>query len=200
MQPVSVNRIDWTDQQSGTSQVFSLSYACPLHTASPVQFLVRRKQWKLILCGRDPIEHISVASHIPSDFRKWIKNAIVAHQSGQTLSGIFMLRTFIEQYWKALGPVRAATQKITKPTGDELGAAYNATLPDAVRQKFPSLLKIYNKLSQAIHEADDSDAIFDNAKTDIEEHFDAKRLYRVEDEFVKVEKPQPAQGPPPAES
>ena len=69
-----------------------------------------------------------------------------------------------------------------------------------MRQKFPSLLKIYNKLSQAIHEADDSDAIFDNAKTDIEEHFDAKRLYRVEDEFVKVEKPQPAQGPPPAES
>ena len=156
-----------------------LSYQCQACKGTPVRFLVRRSGCRVTLSGRDPIEAVQVPSIIPKAHAKHLRDAIIAHQSGQTLAGLFLLRVFIESYWKRLEPVTAALAKNARPSGDEFGTAYNSTLPTDFKSRFPSLPDVYSNLSAAIHEANPSTELFQQSYDMIVEHFDALRLFKI---------------------
>jgi hypothetical protein len=154
-------------------QHFVFTYLCQGCKLLPEVFLVRRVGTKLILSGRSPIEHVDVAKQIPAVPKQYVAGAIVAHQCGQTLAGLFLLRTAIEQWIRSLG----ANQE----KADQALDWYMTTLPADFSSRFPSLRDVYGTLSDALHKADASVPIFDKAMADIERHFDARRLYEIKD-------------------
>jgi hypothetical protein len=169
-----------TAYKKTTSQWFFLSYQCQSCKGCPVRFLVRRDGLKLRLVGRDPLEVLPLPKCLPKAQSKYYSNAVIAHHAGQTLAGLFLLRVFIEQFWQTVPQVKKLMkQKQGRATGDEQGAAYQQTLPDDFKSRFPSLADVYGQLSAAMHTAEASATIFDEARRKIEEHFDAKRLYKI---------------------
>jgi hypothetical protein len=162
----------WYVLGTSTVQNFVLSFLCQACKIVPEVFLVRRIANKLTLCGRSPIEHVEVSKVIPDKVKRYVSGAIVAHQSGQTLAGLFLLRTSIEQWIRTLGV--PATVK-----ADAALDWYMSTVPADVSGRIPSLRQVYATLSDAIHRADASAALFDEAKKEIEKHFDARRLFEI---------------------
>ena len=108
-------------------------------------------------------------------------SSVVAYQSGQSLAAVFLLRVFVEQYWRSIDAVVEAIKEKVRPTGDEIGQAYKSTLPPDFSGRFPSLCEVYGDLSAAIHSADDSPEIYPKACEMVIEHFDARRLFRLVD-------------------
>jgi len=166
-------------------ELFLFPYQCQQCKTAPIFYLVRRKGLKLTLCGRDPIEALDLPSFLPKEQRKHFSSAVIAHNAGQTLAAIFLLRTFIEQFWISLdlcakSKDRTTGAEVLRTTGDELGAAYSKTLPDALRSQFPSLSDLYGRLSVAMHTADPDVELFETAKIQIIEHFDARRLFKLD--------------------
>jgi hypothetical protein len=159
--------------KGGVVQSFVLSFLCQGCKLIPEVFLVRRVGAKLTLCGRSPIEHVEIQKFLPASARHYLASAMVARQSGQTLAGLFLLRTFIEQWLRLAGA--------THQYADQVIDWYMSTLPEDFRQHYPSLRDIYGALSDAIHKADASAELFDKARTDIETHFDARRLRKLPD-------------------
>lgn len=157
-----------------THQLFVIEYICQSCKGLPVVFMIRRKGLKIYLVGRFPIEATPIPNFIPRAQSKYFSDAKIAHNSGQTLAGLFFLRVFIEQYTKDL-----STDK--KLPADRLIENYMKQLPKGFKSKFPSLSKIYSKLSDAIHKADASVKLFDKSIEEIVEHFDAKRLHKISD-------------------
>jgi len=153
-------------------QVFAISFLCQSCKAVPEVFLVRRNDMKLTLSGRAPIEHVPVPPSIPKPVRHFWSGAMVAHQSGQTLAGNFLLRTLIEQW------VRHANGK-AEPHVDEAIKAYMESLPLDFKQRFPSLDRLYSDLSVDLHAAKGAPDVFGKASSEIEEHFDARRLFKL---------------------
>jgi hypothetical protein len=158
-------------------QFFLLSYQCQQCKGMPVRFLVRRNKFRLQLTGRDPFEFLPVPSFLPKSVRKYYADAQIARNAGHTLSGLFQLRVFIEQYWKGNPAVQELLKVDNRATGEKQGEAYQSTLEDSFKRKFPSLKEIYGKLSEAIHLANADDALFDDSSSKIEKHFDARRLF-----------------------
>lgn len=159
------------------NQWFLFSYECQTCKGEPVRFLVRRQKQKLTLCGRDPMEPITVPDVIPRDQRDRFGNAIIAYQSGQILSAIFGLRVFIEQHWRSIDAVSTEIAGIPRPTGDEMGAAYKTTLPDELKKQFPTLCECYDELSKAMHLADESPEVYERVYKQIVLHFRALQLF-----------------------
>jgi hypothetical protein len=157
----------------GTVQVFAFSFLCQACKIAPEVFIVRREDLRLILCGRAPIEHIPVPDVIPKNIRKFYSGAILAYQSGQTLAGIFLLRTLIEQWAQS-----KSTQKGLQ--ADQAIDAYMGTLPDDFKARFPSLRVLYGDLSTDIHTATGSSDLFEKASKQIDEHFEARRLFKLD--------------------
>jgi hypothetical protein len=155
-----------------TVQVFVLSYLCQSCKGVPEVFLFRRDGFRLSLCGRAPIEHIDVPKVLPKEIRRFFSGAVVAHQSGQTLAGLFLLRTLIEQW--ALAATKSKDSK-----ADQLLDAYMASLPDDFKKRFQSIQKLYADLSADIHGAIGSIELFESAINQIIEHFDARRLFKL---------------------
>jgi hypothetical protein len=81
-----------------TVQIFVFSFLCQSCKSVPEAFLVRRQRLKLTISGRSPIEPVDVPIVIRKPVKSFYSDAVVAHQSGQTLAGIFLLRTLIEQW------------------------------------------------------------------------------------------------------
>jgi hypothetical protein len=165
-------------------QIFLFPYQCQQCKTGPIFYLVRRTGLKLTLCGRDPIETVDLPSFLPKEQRQHFSGAVIAHNAGQTLAAIFLLRTFIEQFWLSLNlSVRSKDSttgaEASRTTGDELGAAYSKTLPDALKSQFPSLSDLYGRLSVAMHAAEPNVELFKTAKNQIIEHFDARRLFKL---------------------
>ncbi|HEY3389390.1 MAG TPA: hypothetical protein VGK38_07460 [Prolixibacteraceae bacterium] len=154
-------------------QVFFLTYQCQSCKGVPEVFLVRREGMSLSIDGHSPIEFVTVEKYTPKQFRKYISGAIVAKNSGEVLAGNFLLRTFIEQY------VRSLSKTPRSENMQELFAEYSKDLPISLKERFASLNNIYDKLSEDIHFALGSKETFDKALADINEHFDAKRLYKL---------------------
>jgi hypothetical protein len=152
-------------------QVFALSYRCQPCKGPPEVFLVRRHGMKLALAGRAPIEHTAVPGYIPKTVRHFYSGAVVAHQSGQTLAGLFLLRIVIEQFAYASTGVRNRA--------DDALEAYMAALPGDFKNRFTSLKSLYEKLSADIHAAAGSAELFKESAKAIAEHFDARRLFRI---------------------
>jgi hypothetical protein len=153
-------------------QLFLLIYQCQSCKKLPEVFLIRRKDWKLNIAGRSPIEKITVDEYIPKDFSKYISDAKLAFNSGQTLAGLFFLRVFIEQYTKSI--IKDDSLK-----ADEVIERYSDGLPTDFKDKFPSLKSIYSKLSAAIHDANSNEELFKESLAGIQIHFDAKRLFKI---------------------
>ena len=155
------------------TQVFLFMYQCQACKSIPEAFLIKRNNLRLMLSGRTPMEVVKTKPFIPKGQRKFFSNAIIAFNSGQVLAGNFLLRTFVEQYVRSKG-----TDTESKDI-DGIFKDYNNSLPDDFRQRFPSLKNIYDKLSDDIHGAIGSEIQFQEAKQDIETHFDAKRIYKI---------------------
>ena len=162
-----------TSATTETIQVFVLSFLCQSCKRVPEIFLVRRHGFKLTLCGRAPIEVADVPPEIPKTARQYYSGALVAHQSGQTLAGLFLLRTLIEQWARSQVPEPAPSR------ADELLDAYMATLPLDFKSRFPSMRSLYDDISADLHSATGSADLFDKALSEIKEHFDARRLFKL---------------------
>ena len=61
---------------------------------------------------------------------------------------------------------------------DKLGTAYNAILPHDFKTRFPSLSKIYEQISDCLHNAKPDDQVFAKAADEIINHFDARQLFK----------------------
>jgi hypothetical protein len=163
----------------GDNQFFVLSYRCQQCKGMPVRFLVRRLKTKLQLTGRDPLEVLPVPGFLPKSVRKYFSDARIAHHAGHTLSGLFLLRVFIEQYWREEPAVKKLLTSDPRATGEKQGEAYQSTLEESFKSPFTSLKEIYGKLSEAIHAANGDDKLFHESASKIEEHFDARRLFKL---------------------
>lgn len=165
--------------EDGKSQRYFLGYQCQQCKGPAIRFMVRREGLKLRLVGRDPIEVLPTPKVLPKAQGKFYGGAQIAYHAGQTLAGIFLLRTFVEQYWRSLSQVKALIQQMPRATGDEQGTTYQATLPADFKNRFPSLSDIYGKLSAAMHEARADGALFEECSGQIIDHFDARRLFKL---------------------
>lgn len=153
-------------------QAFVLLYRCQSCKGVPEIFLVRREGLKLTNTGRDPIEHVEVPKEVAKNHKKFFSGAIVAHQSGQTLAGLFLFRTLIEQF------AREATSSQTR-SADQVMSDYMATLPADFKDRFPSMKSLYDELSADLHAALASQELFERARLEIEEHFRARALFKL---------------------
>lgn len=173
-------------QQIGSQhseQWFYLAYECQSCKGDATRFLVRRTGNKLILSGRDPIESIPIHKDLPKTSSKFFCDALIAHQSGQTLAGLFLLRVFIEQFWRSIPAVKTQLDADGKLSGDKQGDIYNSLLPDFFKSQFQSLGKIYSDLSIAIHNASADAELFEKSSVGIIEHFEARRLLKLAASF-----------------
>jgi hypothetical protein len=160
-----------------SQQFFHLSYECQMCKKEPLHFLIARKGKRLTLAGRSAIESVAVPKSIPKDQATFYSGAIIAHQCGQTLAGLFMLRVFIEQYWLSISFIKSKIKKGDQPSGQFLGEAYNNQLDSDVKERFPSLPTLYTKLSEALHSANSDPVLFDSALHDVNSHFNALKLF-----------------------
>jgi hypothetical protein len=163
--------LSYRDAGGNIVQLFVFSFQCQSCKGVPQALMVRRHGVKLTNTGRAPIEHVAVPSDIPKEVAKFFSGAIVAHQSGQTLAGLFMLRTLLEQF----------ARMTTKETGpaDKVMNAYMASLPDDFKGRFPSMRDLYGDLSVALHSAAGSSELFERARTQIGKHFETRRVFEL---------------------
>jgi hypothetical protein len=154
-------------------QMFSLVYQCQSCLGSPESFLVRREGWNLSLQGRSPMEQVEVPNFLPKIESRFYRDAVIAFNTGKTLAALFYLRTFIEQF------ARRVTNTIGRMTGEEILDAYYKTLLQKHADQMPSLREWYDKLSEAIHSANEDAALFEAAKPEIERHFDFRRIFGI---------------------
>lgn len=176
LKPTSAGRGTVNVLYTGLPRHYCLAFKCQGCNSSPELLLVRLdSSWNLVLEGRSPIEEVEVPAYIPKAERLYYTDAVVAAQSGKSLAGIFYLRTFLEQF------ARRQTNTNGKVTGEDLMDAYARLLPDVQRGQMPSLREWYEKLSEAIHAADDDTKLYDDARAAIDTHFDFRRLFKIED-------------------
>jgi hypothetical protein len=164
---------------SGQDEFFYLGYQCQQCKGEPIRFLVRREGLKLRLAGRYPLEVLPTPKVLPKSVSKFYGSAMIAHHAGQTLAGLFLLRVFIEQFWRTVPAVQKLNAVKSRANGDEQGDAYQSMLPPEFKSRFPSLKDIYSKLSEAIHSANEDAKLFDDSCAKIEEHFDALRVFKI---------------------
>jgi hypothetical protein len=178
--PMEVGRKWEKGRRLDSDQWFFLSYECQNCKGEPIRLLVRRAKEKLTLCGREPIESVDVPDVIPKTYADRYGSAIVAAQSGQALAAIFLLRVFVEQYWLGIEVVSETIKQIKRPSGDKIGQTYKDTLPADFKERFPTLCEVYSDLSAAMHSADERMEIYSAACAQVIEHFDARRLFKLD--------------------
>jgi hypothetical protein len=160
-----------TDKRPDT-QIFVFSFLCQSCKSIPEVFLVRREGEKLTLCGRSPIEYVEQPRSIPKSIARFYSGAVVAHQSGQTLAGVFLFRVLIEQW----------VQSQLKKKGLKVDQAldnYILGLPKDFKERFPSFRTLYEELSADLHSATGSAELFEKARKQILQHFKARRLFEL---------------------
>jgi hypothetical protein len=155
-------------------QVFVLSYLCQSCKNIPEVFLVRRQGLKLSLCGRAPMEHVDIPASTPKQVQRFYRGALLAYQSGETLAGNFLLRTVVEQW------ARYVTGKELARDADEILDSYMTSLPEDFKGRFFSMRSLYGELSNDIHGALASSELFERARMQITEHFEARRLFKLQ--------------------
>ena len=168
-------------------QVFACAYQCQSCKSEPLIFLIRRRGTKLTLAGRSIMEMVVAPAFLPKHLRKHYSDAIIAFNAGQILPALFMLRVVIEQFWRELQKrgVLIVEKSSARLPVDRLGAAYNAALPADFKEHFPSLPKLYEEISRRLHNADADADMFQSAHHDLIQHFDARRLRKLDSEDAK---------------
>jgi hypothetical protein len=101
-----------------------------------------------------------------------------------------MLRVVIEQFWSELERrhVLIVSDERGQLHADQLADAYNDILPPDFKDRFPSLGKIYKDISERLHNATADTELFEKAAADIVEHFDARRMFKLDAEDEKLVK------------
>ena len=160
--------------KAGRVQVLQFSYLCQSCKGVPEVFLVRRNGSRLTLCGRAPMEYAGAPVDVPRKVRSFYSDALIAYQSGQVLAANFLLRTLIEQW------ARIASVKTLAKDADEILTSYMDTLPASFKAQFPSLRSLYGELSHDIHGAVGSAELFERVRSEVVEHFEARRLFKIE--------------------
>ncbi len=171
-------------------QSWSFEYHCPT-CKNCLHFFLTREGNRLRLCGRFPAKEVEVPDEFPELLSKYISEAKIATQAGKHLAGVLYLRVGIEQFWRSLPEVMLQCPH-EKPTGEQLGDAYNKTLPAEMKAAaVPTLKSIYERLSNAIHGADESAGPCDDGYKDVLKHFKARHLYanEIEDRRAKLSAP-----------
>jgi hypothetical protein len=149
----------------------------------PIEFMLVREGNKLDICGRSPIEFQDVAKVIPKRLHKHISNANITADANFLLAGVLYLRTAVEQFLVSQKGVKAACAKLPgRPTGDDLGDAYNDLLPVPFKQSFPSLKDLYADLSTAIHSAKTDRKAFDEMMLRFTHHFEGRSAFKLKDD------------------
>ncbi len=168
-------------------QMFFLVYQCQHCLGRLEGFLVRREGWNLGLHGRSPIELVEVPAYVPAKESWLYRDAVIAFNSGKVLAALFYLRTFVEQF------ARRVTGLTGRATGEEILSEYYKTLPAPTKDQMPSLRGWYDKLSEALHSAREDSELFKAAKTEIDSHFDIRRVFKMsEQKPVEPEMAKPA--------
>jgi hypothetical protein len=162
-------------------QLFFIALQCQRCNSDPEGFIVRRSGDRLFLEGRSPIEYVDVPKYLPKKEARFFSDAVVAYNAGKKLAGLFYLRTFLEQFAKRITGIES------RVAGEELMEAYSATLPEAHRSHMPSFREWYEKLSEALHAAREDDALFETAKSEIDRHFDIRRIFKIPEVELKKE-------------
>jgi hypothetical protein len=152
-------------------QVFCLELLCQRCKSNVILFLVKKTREKLQIVGRSEFDQVSVADFIPKQQHKFYSQAVIAYRAGHFLAAICVLRVVVEQHMRLQVPGSA------KMKADEVCDAYNASLPDDFKNRFPSLKQIYGRLSEAIHNADASDQLFESQRAEIDKHLRALQLF-----------------------
>jgi hypothetical protein len=161
-------------------QIFAISFLCQSCKSVPEVFLVRRHGMKLTICGRAPIEYVDVPKILPKELRRFYSDAVVAHDSGQTLAGLFFLRTIIEQWVRQqVSDFRLQGDQANDKYIDKYIEMYMDILPIDFKNRFISLKKVYSDISADIHSAIGSPELFDASQRAIIEHFQARRLFKI---------------------
>jgi hypothetical protein len=166
--------------RKGEFQMFFLAFQCQNCHSDPEAFIVRRSGFRLYLEGRSPIEEVRLPKYIPKKEAHFLSDAVVAFNAGKKLAGLFYLRTFLEQY------ARRITRLQGRTTGEEIMDAYATTLPVAHRDHMPSFRTLYEKLSEALHEARTDEALFESVRAEIDLHFDIRRVFKIAEVDVKA--------------
>lgn len=110
---------------------------------------------------------------VPKKERPFYRDAVSAWQAGKVLAALFYLRTFIGQF------ARRVTGLQGPKTGDEIMAAYSATLPSNLRDSMPSLGDWYEQLSVLLYEGRDDEVVFEKAMEAVTHHFDIRRVHKL---------------------
>ena len=144
-----------------------------------MHFVVRREGKRLRLVGRDPIEKVPTPKVLPKGTDKYFSDSQIAHHAGQTLAGIFLLRVFVEQFLHSVPAVKELLLKDARAPGDRIAETYQDTLPDAFKERFPSLRSIYANLSEAMHAANADAELYERNCREIVKHFEARSLFEL---------------------
>ena len=168
-QTTNSDAVNWVTEKSGKKviqQTFTFPYQCQDCKGEPLVFLVRREGLKLTLVGRNQFESPIIPKTLPTNESCYFGEAVVAFNTGSVLAGLFLFRTFIEQYMRRVVGTR------DKISGDDLADRYAQLLAeDFPKQRCPSLKSIYDELSACLHQADANEEQFTKSRTDIEKHF-----------------------------
>lgn len=158
---------------------YHLEYRCQQCKGIPMHFVVRREGKRLRLVGRDPIEKVPTPKVLPKGTDKYFSDSQIAHHAGQTLAGIFLLRVFVEQFLHSVPAVKELLLKDARAPGDRIAETYQDTLPDAFKERFPSLRSIYANLSEAMHAANADAELYERNCREIVKHFEARSLFEL---------------------
>lgn len=158
-----------------SDQTYAISMLCQGCKRYPEVILVRRTTAKnrLTLSGRTPMEVAEVNESLPEPEVTFFRDAVLAHQSGRTLAGLFYLRTCIEQF------ARRMTGETGRRTGQDIMATYGETLPLQLRGMIPSFSECYDRISDALHAARADAVVFDDMRGKIAQHFAFRAAARV---------------------
>jgi hypothetical protein len=168
----------------GSTQIFALIYQCQACEGVPESFLIRRDGCSLWLEGRSPIEQPEVPDSIPQRESKHYRDAVLAMHTGRPLGAIFHLRTFIEQF------ARRVTGITGRESGENILSQYAKNIPSDLRGSTPSLRDWYEKLSDAIHAAREDEQLFNDARQEIEKHFQIRKVFKIPEEMPEADKAQ----------
>lgn len=153
-------------------QQFNIFYLCESCRLLPVQYLVLRDGYKLMLCGRTEPNQKKVDDIVPDDLRNILSDALSAVSEGDIHAGIYHIRTFCEHYMKKTLQLSYDTQV----RGDELADHYSSTLTLQQRETAPSLKSAYDKLSQLMHSRCGNADDFKHQMSEIIRHLKLKEL------------------------
>jgi hypothetical protein len=160
-------------------QSLLLSYECLGCGKQRITFLVTRRGSAIQLSGRDPVEILPVPSSIPKNVARIYSEAQIADRAGQTLTAIFLLREFIEQFWRSLPELQEIVSGNPRVNGGELAEAYTAQLPLDFLSQYPSVGHCHQLLCEAIQGAGARPDLFQFCTSEILEHLDGRRFRRL---------------------